>query len=104
MGGQGSKPMKLKKIGGGMVAMPMVQGEAAQETTEVTTTSPSLKKVKGQEKVVTFVQSKDVITSLRKTCETLNKYEKADKKTGTKKEKYQMYNSGEIVGFNLKMK
>ena len=99
MGAEGSTPnMQLKKIGGGMVAMPMVQGEAAQKTTEVTTTSPSL------EKDVTLVQSTDVITSLRKTCETLNKYEEAGKETGTKKEEYQTYNSGEIVGFNLKMK
>jgi hypothetical protein len=66
--------------------------------------SPSVQEegvASGQEQIVTLVQSTDVLTSLRKTCETLNEYEKVKKET---KEEYQMYNSGEMVGFNLKMK
>ena len=69
--------------------------------------APPTPKPKPKEKVVTFVQPTDVLTSLRKTCETLNEYDKAGKagKAGkAKKEKYQTYNSDEIVGFNLKMK
>ena len=149
----GGGTMQVKKLGGGMVAVPMIQpgqlaaaAQASSETTEtIVTTSPSLEEVQGhvegvasgqekvqgqvegvasgqekvkgqvegvasgQEKVVTFVRSNDVLTSLRKTCEKLNKYEevgkkKGAKKKGAKKEEYQMYNSGEIVGFNLNMK
>ena len=72
--------------------------------------SPSVQEegvASGQEQIVTLVQSTDVLTSLRKTCETLNEYDKAGKagKAGkAKKEKYQTYNSDELVGFNLKMK
>ena len=121
----GGGTMQVKKLGGGMVAVPMIQpgqlaaaAQASSETTEtIVTTSPSLEEVQGhvegvasgQEKVVTFVRSNDVLKSLRKTCEKLNKYEevgkkKGAKKKGAKKEEYQMYNSGEIVGFNLNMK
>ena len=84
MGAEGSKPMKLKTLGGGMQAVPMVQ---------------PVQEVEPKEKVVTFVQGGDVLESLRTTCKSLNTYDET-----AKKETYEVYNSDEMVGFNLKMK
>jgi len=76
--------MKLKTLGGGMQAVPMVQ---------------PVQEVEPKEKVVTFVQGDDVLESLRTTCKSLNTYDET-----AKKETYEVYNSDEMVGFNLKMK
>ena len=51
------------------------------------------------EREVTFVQPTEVLVKLRETCKILEKHDNTDK---PKKEGYQIYNSDEIVGFNLK--
>jgi len=69
--------------------------------------SPSVQEegiASGQEQIVTFVQSTDVLTSLRKTCKSLKQYDEVEKAKEETTEEYQMYNSDEMIGFNLKMK
>jgi len=59
----------------------------------------SIERAPPSQREVTFVQPTEVLVKLRETCRILEKHDNTDK---PKKEGYQMYNSDEIVGFNLK--
>ena len=63
---------------------------------------PKAEKKEPTEKSVKFVMADEVLGDLRKICKELGKGEKEEKEK--KKEEYQINNSDEISGFNLKMK
>ena len=114
----------VKRIGGGIQQIPPPPGERmgsidarqqgppqeqiiGQRTVSLDNVKPSQRIEQGIERApptpaereVTFVQPTEVLVKLRETCKILEKHDNTDK---PKKEGYQIYNSDEIVGFNLK--
>ena len=84
-----------------------IQDQIQQAISEVV---PQVEKKEPTEKSVKFVIADEVLGDLRKICKELGKEEKEEKEEKEKnkgkkaKEEYQINNSDEISGFNLKMK
>ena len=90
---------KIGKIGGGIQQIPPPPVQQTVNHMEQVNTPPPPAPPTPAEREVTFVQPTEVLVKLRETCRILEKHDNTDK---PKKEGYQIYNSDEIVGFNLK--
>ena len=113
---------QVRRIGGGIQRIPPPPGERmgsidarqqgppqeqiiGQRTVSLDNVKPSqrieqsIERAPPSQREVTFVQPTEVLVKLRETCRILEKHDNTDK---PKKEGYQIYNSDEIVGFNLK--
>jgi len=106
-------------MGGGESQVNEIQGQidgAVQEQIQqaISEAVPKAEKKEPTEKSVKFVIADEVLGDLRKICKKLGKEEKEEKEEKEKnkgkkekeekKEEYQINNSDEISGFNLRMK
>ena len=78
-----------------------VQGQIQQAISEVVPQTEKKEKKENSQQVE-FVTPKEILNNLSEICQKMGSLEKKEKEE--KKEEYQINNSDEISGFNLRMK
>ena len=81
-----------------------IQDQIKQAISEARPQTEKKEKKEVSQQQVEFVTPKEILRDLGKMCQKMEKLEKEAKEEKKAKEEYQINNSDEISGFNLKMK